>query len=1237
MHNPNDVLNFWLATELFTPVAIDKISPNDCVYRKSQDAPFPWEREHPHSAKTPYKNCQWSYTVYAGVFKTNLVQKEFPAADEQEEIQREQARMFGDSSLFAFEVDQRGRLVDETFVLSATAWGVSRLRKKKKLNLSESVNFDTAQKKIGNENLVEPLQEKQQEKLDHEFLESVIEAIAKELQISDWFGEIQIRVKARQIKANSESDSQNVDYLNSFYLDDLDLVVRAVAGGEIGSALKTLLQPASTKKSKFDVRENSEGVFHSLSPTRFPCARWPSKGHFPLVTSQQFAVNQISEELTQNSGIFAVNGPPGTGKTTLLRDLMAMVVVDRAKALAEFKSPSDAFNGFHFWGAGQRKLCLPKWSSELSGFEIVVASNNNGAVENVTMETPARDAVDQDWLEEADYFSEIASNLIGGEAWGMLAAKLGNKTNRRNFADKFYWKGMREQLTKFQDSETPPNWQAAVNSFRQAIRAEKKIRETVQPRYERAVQVYELVKTLKGLAAQEQSASDRSQVRETEAREIQTALNDLQQLQITDQGILSGVDQSITDFRSNVGELQEAIAEKNDAIDQLAPALSELKREIKEKELGVSEADAFISKLKTFLPEVAKKQEQAKQQIVEKQKRLDEVKEASAFSFNELQQCDLSLARFQAEKDTLVLAKPGGIWLLLARIRLSGKYRNWEKEHSDLTDKLNRLEASRVNLVDACLQEKQKIEKSEEDKQAAEKKLQLLCEKEQKALLALKKQKARSREFNDERTALQKEYEKEYRKNRQNIEPILSEIEASTADIESINTAISLKEVEANRISGIILKRKSKIQQESKRFSVARQLCMDAQDKVNELKRQIADVESKLAADWELGPAESAAHPRRWADSGEYDWQQRLSPWAEASWHEARARVFIAALKLHRAFILNNAKMLKWCFGTATDLMRDGVSEISEDKVRSLWQTITFAVPVVSTTFASFSRLFQKMGAESIGWLLIDEAGQAAPPSAVGAIWRSKRVVVVGDPLQLSPVVTIPKTLEKKIARECAVKDEWFPSSISVQELADQQSTFGTMIDNLWVGSPLCVHRRCDDPMFSISNHVAYDGLMVQGVVGRSELKLTESAWFDVASDTSGQGHWKKAEGDCLRSLLDSLIKNQMVKPEDIMMVSPFRSCAYQLKKIGGQEGYKVPVSGTVHTAQGKEADVVILVLGGATSGARSWAASTPNLLNVAVSRAKRRLYVIGNHRHWSKLRYFDECAARLPRREPLK
>lgn len=63
-------------------------------------------------------------------------------------------------------------------------------------------------------------------------------------------------------------------------------------------------------------------------------------------------------------------------------------------------------------------------------------------------------------------------------------------------------------------------------------------------------------------------------------------------------------------------------------------------------------------------------------------------------------------------------------------------------------------------------------------------------------------------------------------------------------------------------------------------------------------------------------------------------------------------------------------------------------------------------------------RFLKHIGKEELGTLIIDEAGQATPYSALGVLWRAKKAIIVGDPLHVEPVVTVPKELSRRFADE---------------------------------------------------------------------------------------------------------------------------------------------------------------------------------------------------------------------------
>lgn len=159
----------------------------------------------------------------------------------------------------------------------------------------------------------------------------------------------------------------------------------------------------------------------------------------------------------------------------------------------------------------------------------------------------------------------------------------------------------------------------------------------------------------------------------------------------------------------------------------------------------------------------------------------------------------------------------------------------------------------------------------------------------------------------------------------------------------------------------------------------------------------------------------------------------------------------------------------------------------------------------------------------------MDEAGKALPQAAVGTLARARRALVVGDPVQMEPVVVLPDSLTARICRHYGADPDRFNApGASVQTLADAASPyvaeFPTRSGSRTVGMPLLVHRRCADPMFSISNAAAYARLMVHAKnTSPSPIRdlLGPFRWIDVQGSEASD-KWSIGEGDVVANLLDA-------------------------------------------------------------------------------------------------------------------
>lgn len=352
----------------------------------------------------------------------------------------------------------------------------------------------------------------------------------------------------------------------------------------------------------------------------------------------------------------------------------------------------------------------------------------------------------------------------------------------------------------------------------------------------------------------------------------------------------------------------------------------------------------------------------------------------------------------------------------------------------------------------------------------------------------------------------------------------------------------------------------------------------------------------------------------------DYDSLQLSNPWFDEEYRKLQSKLFIDSLKVRKQFLYENRKSIKAAF-----LIWDRQKEYIDNKqaITEAWNWINMIIPIIGSTFASFSRMFTNIEKESLGYLFVDEAGQALPQSVVGAIFRSKKVMVVGDPAQIKPVLTLDSSILSMIGKHYGVSNKFLSDSASVQTLVDDISKYGFYKnDDEWIGIPLWVHRRCKNPMFDISNAISYGGNMVQ-----STDVLGKALWYNVGGSASDK--YVKEQGDFLKEKILEMINhnpdiiNNSVK-DKVYVISPFRNVSYhlsqKLKEIGftrySKDGKPTNV-GTVHTFQGKEADTVFLVLGcdEKSRGAARWAMSStnPNIMNVAVTRAKEEFYIIGD------------------------
>lgn len=255
--------------------------------------------------------------------------------------------------------------------------------------------------------------------------------------------------------------------------------------------------------------------------------------------------------------------------------------------------------------------------------------------------------------------------------------------------------------------------------------------------------------------------------------------------------------------------------------------------------------------------------------------------------------------------------------------------------------------------------------------------------------------------------------------------------------------------------------------------------------------------------------------------------------------------------------------------------------------------------------------------------VVIDEASQCDIASVLPMLYRAKRAVIIGDPKQLSHISTISKGQDLNLINKYGVKMGWSYSENSLYAIGSSLAEPRMIIQ-------LRDHHRSYADIIEFSNKEFYDGkLRVATNYDRLKCPTNTKAgirWINIVGKTvrpSSGGAYNDIEAHEIMNELKRLVIDNDYHGS-VGVVTPFRSQADRIRKVIEENAelysylsinndFQVD---TVHKFQGDERDVMIFsptISIGTSSGALGFLSNTGNLFNVAITRARAVLVVVGD------------------------
>jgi ATP-dependent RNA/DNA helicase IGHMBP2 len=304
----------------------------------------------------------------------------------------------------------------------------------------------------------------------------------------------------------------------------------------------------------------------------------------------------------------------------------------------------------------------------------------------------------------------------------------------------------------------------------------------------------------------------------------------------------------------------------------------------------------------------------------------------------------------------------------------------------------------------------------------------------------------------------------------------------------------------------------------------------------------------------------------------------------------------------------------------ARDAAGEGRAMLTEARARErqMVREVMRAAKVVCATCATAAG--GDLDDERFDVAFCDEATQASEPVTLVAFLRAPRVVLAGDHKQLPPTVL------SRAAQEGGLGVSLFERLVALH--AEARTT-------------LLEQHRMNLSLMRFPSAQMYDGALRAhpSVADRTLAEvLTAGAEVDAPPvlfvDTAGRG-WDESrpagdasirnegEAECVIRHLAALL-DAGLDPTEAAVISPYAAQVARLRELAAERGLAAAVEiDTIDAFQGREKDAVLLSTVRSNADAQIGFLRDLRRMNVAITRARRHLFVVGDGATLASDRYY--------------